>query len=102
MFASDVLLQIVPGLRPSFNPITLVGVFSFASFRSSATSCGVQSFLEFLVDFAIQLISDRYVTLCCRGCTTADVEHASQRDIRLALMVVLDDGATSINHLTEL
>lgn len=45
-----------PGVRPSFRPITLVGVFPFASFFSSEISAGVHSLPEFRVDFGIMLV----------------------------------------------
>src|SRR5687768_16251914 len=42
-----------PSVRPSFRPITLVGVFSRASCRSCRTSADVQGFPEFLVYLGI-------------------------------------------------
>jgi hypothetical protein len=44
-------------VRPSFNPITRVGVFSFASCRSCLTSSAVHGLPVFLVDFVVIDIS---------------------------------------------
>ena len=43
-------------VRPSFKPITLVGVFCLANVRSWDTSFFVQAFPVFLVDLVIALL----------------------------------------------
>lgn len=43
------MLATAAGVRPSFKPITRVGVFSAASLRNKAMSALVQSSPEFLV-----------------------------------------------------
>lgn len=50
---SDAFDWTPPGGRPSFNPITRVGVFCFASSRSCFTSEGVQVLPLFRVDLLI-------------------------------------------------
>src|SRR2546423_13788733 len=51
--------RIAVSVRPSFNPITRVGVLSFANTRSCLRSDGIHGFPVFLVYFGISGFSPR-------------------------------------------
>jgi hypothetical protein len=53
MFSSDALFATAPAVRPSFSPITRVGVFRAASSSSFEISDGVQGFPELRVDLGM-------------------------------------------------
>jgi hypothetical protein len=53
MPSCDALLLTEFGVRPSFNPITRVGVFPLASSRSLETSAGFHGLPELRLYFAI-------------------------------------------------
>src|SRR5215468_1903541 len=57
MLFSDAFVLIADGVRPSFKPITRVGVLPVASSRSLDTSLGFQGFPEFRLYFAICVYS---------------------------------------------
>jgi len=67
MFSELARVRTASSVRPSFNPITLVGVFSDARSRSCLTSCLVQAFPVFLVYFGTITTSFRSRAAAIRG-----------------------------------
>lgn len=54
IFSSLAFARTASSVRPSLSPMTRVGVFCFASWRSSDMSADVQGVPVFLVDFDIK------------------------------------------------
>ncbi len=62
MLFSEALVLTAAGVRPSFSPMTLVGVFQLQVFRSCDTSLGFHSLPELRLYFAMNffLLFNKY------------------------------------------
>lgn len=67
MFSAEALVYTASGVRPSFRPMTRVGVFSLASFASCFTSVDVQVLPVLRVDLLMVVVVEGYSSFRASG-----------------------------------